>query len=248
MLSVLQQLSSQPWGRGSQDPAPDSSDASADPHHWPRAGSPRLNQNAGRRPQPSQVCPGLLGEAEEMLYTPHSPEPGVRHRPRGSPRTRLTANHAHDWVLVQDAAALPHLDVPQRPRMATQHPSPAIHLSPGLPGHPRQDLEAGRWTLSLRPTEPKKCVYCSSWLILLRGVCDTCAQFSAGSRKATTLTRRKPASGPPWERDWLGEARVTCKAQARGVCTGSESPQLTLLGRSASARSYLQVCRVLVGP
>lgn len=129
-------------------------------------------------------------------------------------RIRLTAmlmagRFAHDTT------ALP-LDVtvlPQSPQTPTRHLSPAAQA---LPVTPDRTLKGRDWTLSHRPTEPRKHVYCSSGSYCCVGSAVVCAQLSAGSRKDTTAKGRKPNLCSPQERAWLGEARVVCKAQARG--------------------------------
>lgn len=128
-----------------------------------------------------------------MPCTSASQEPRVRQGPWGPLRTRLTADHAHGQTLVQDAEALLQPDamvLPQSPQKPTQPLSPAV--PPGPPSDPREDPK--RDGCSDSGPEPKKRVYCSRWLVLLRGVCGTrvCAQLSAGSRKDTVPTGREP--------------------------------------------------------
>lgn len=165
-------------------------------------------------------------------------------------RIRLTAmlmagRFAHDTT------ALP-LDVtvlPQSPQTPTRHLSPAAQA---LPVTPDRTLKGRDWTLSHRPTEPRKHVYCSSGSYCCVGSAVVCAQLSAGSRKDTTATGRKPNLCSPQERAWLGEARVVCKAQARGSAPVQKAPPsprppapVTTLGITCQS---LQVCRVHVGP
>lgn len=133
-----------------------------------------------------------------MPGTSASQGPGVRQGPWGPLRTRLTAGHAPGQALVQDAEAWLQLDVsvpPQGPQGPTQPLTPAVPQGP--PSHPREGPKRDGHSDS--GPEPKKRVYCSRWLVLLRGVCGTrvCAQLRAGSRKDPT--GGKPPRRPPWE-------------------------------------------------
>lgn len=162
-------------------------------------------------------------------------------------RIRLTAmlmagRFAHDTT------ALP-LDVtvlPQSPQTPTRHLSPAAQA---LPVTPDRTLKGRDWTLSHRPTEPRKHVYCSSGSYCCVGSAVVCAQLSAGSRKDTTAKGRKPNLCSPQERAWLGEARVVCKAQARGSAPVQKAPPFPPpSGPSNHSRHHLSVPSGLQSP
>lgn len=140
------------------------------------------------------------------------------------------------------ALPLDMMALSQSPQMPTRSLSSGTQ-PPQAPRHPRHDPERQRWTLSHRPAEPKKHVYCSSGSYCCVGMAADSAQLSAGSRNDTTAMGRKPNLCPPWESAWLGEARVVCKAQAGGSAPDSESPphncSASPLGPSRSAESKL---------
>lgn len=134
-----------------------------------------------------------------MLCRPPSPEPEVSQGPQEPLRIRLTVNHAPGWHLLRTSPVPPHLDtmvLPQSAQMPTQCLSPAADPPPGRPAPPRQHPERQRWMLSLRPTEPKKRVYCSSRLILLCVVCGTRVPSSVQDPEKT-LPHRKEAQFVP---------------------------------------------------
>lgn len=84
--------------------------------------------------------------------------------PQGPLSTRLSGA---TQVLIQDVTVLPQLQVvvpPPRPQMPAQHLSPAVSSPPDR-------TPKGRHARSDSGPEPKKQVYCSSWLVLLGATC-----------------------------------------------------------------------------